>query len=338
MRSPSLLLATAAAVALIMVVAALAFPGALAEQRADRTRPGHVELSEITVAPGAVSGDSADLVIDAYLTHRGGDSQNISVVYRAIDGESGMVETVERTELGNVSTDGEVVTTQTLTVDREGSYRIEILVYQDRRRVSAGGKRIAGVETLTPEYARSSVSFHRFDGGDLPPISFAVEEAGANQTTLDTSAYLTNHGSATSGLRLEIIARQADSNIVAARQTVQLDRIEAGETVTPSTRLSVPSGYNYYLDAILWKDGVIVGTTSAAANLDPQRRISVNETVEDVGLEVSDFEIATEADEVPEPTDSPEESDAVQTPGFGIGVAVLALLGGALLFGRRNHD
>lgn len=338
MRSPSLLLA-AAAVALVMLGAALAFPGALAEQQDDRSPPGRVELSEITVAPGTVDGDTADLVVDAYLRHRGGTSSNVSVVYRAIDGESGMVETVARTEMGNVSTEGEVVTTKTLTVERDGSYRLEILVYQGRQRVSAGGKRIAGLGSLTPEYARTSVSFHRFDRGDLPPISFSVERAGANRTTLNTSAYLTNHGSAASGLRLELIARQADSNIIAARQTVRLGQIEAGETATPNTRLTVPSGYNYYLDAILWKDGVIVGTTRAAANLDPQRRISVNETVEDVGLEVSDFEVETGPDEPePEPTPPPDEEPTVQTPGFGIGVAVLAMLTVVILVRRRSRD
>ncbi len=339
MRSPSLLIIVAIAVAVVLIGAAVAIPDAVAEERDVRDRPGHVELTEITVAPGDVEAETAALVIDAHLRHRGNPSPNTTVVYRAIDDESGMVATVERVEVGTISAEGERNQTQTLTVDREGSYRLEVLVYQDGMRVSSGGKRIAGVGTLTPEFASTSVRFHRFDGDGPPPITFSVEDAGPNRTALVTSTYLTNGGSATEGLRLEVIARQAESNIIADRQSVQLDRIDAGQTVTPEVRLTVPAEYNYYLDAILWKDGVIVGTTRAAANLDPQRRITVNETVEDVGLEVSDFEPDSAPDEGDaEPPRTPEEDTSIQTPGFGIGAALLAIIGGGLLVRGRYHD
>lgn len=339
MRSPPLLIIVAIGVALVMIGAAVAVPDTIAEERDIRERPGRVDLTEITVAPGAIEAESAELVVDAHLRHRGNPSPNTTVVYRAIDDESGMLATVEQASLGTVTAEGEVVETRTLTVEREGSYRLEVLVYQNGSRVSTGGKRIAGVGTLSPAYATTSVRFHRFQGDGPPPITFSVEAADGNRTTLDTATYLTNDGAATDGLRLEVIARQAESNIIADRKSVALDRIESGQTVTPGVRLTVPEGYNYYLDAILWKDGVIVGTTRAAANLDPQRRLTVNETVEDVGLEVSDFEPETGPDrEEPDAAETPAQGTDIQSPGFGIGAAVLALIGGGLLVRSRYHD
>jgi PGF-CTERM protein len=85
-------------------------------------------------------------------------------------------------------------------------------------------------------------------------------------------------------------ARQADSNIVADRVAVPVGEIAAGRTASPSASLTVPDGYNYYLNAVLWKDGAVVGSARSAANLDPSETLSVNETRREVGLSVSDFE------------------------------------------------
>ncbi|MFB6112826.1 MAG: PGF-CTERM sorting domain-containing protein [Halodesulfurarchaeum sp.] len=280
------------------------------------------------------------LALDAYLTHTGDATENVSVVFRAVDGESGFQRTVERESLGTVSTEGEVVVTENLTVERSGSYRLEVLVYQGNRRVAAGGKRVRGLDSLTPPYARTTVQFHRFDRSEIPTISYTIADADGNHTTLNTSVYLTNRGNANTGdLRLLLIARQAESNIVASRQVIALGEIEHGETVTPSATLTVPSGYNYYLDAVLWKNGVIVGTARSVANLDPKRRIAVNQTVEDVGLQVSDFEEGqVPAVDRPSPEPTPGAPTGTQTPGFGIGTALVALIGSGFLARRYFNE
>lgn len=331
MRYRSLLLAGAVLIVLVGIAGALLTPGALAEVREDEP-PGRVQIEEVTVAPGAVTGDTATIVVDTHLTHRGGPAENVSLVLRAIDSDTGFRSTNQRIDIGTVDSGGEVVQTANVTVERSGGYRLEVLLYEDGRRTQRGAKEISGLDSLTPAYARTDVQFHRFEGGQIPALEFSIADVADNHTTLDVSAYLTNQGAQTSGLELEILARQAESNIVADRSRIQIGSLEAGETVTPSTQLSVPSEYNYYLDAVLWKDGVIVGTTRAAANLDPTRTISVNETTEDVGLEVSDFE----RDEGPQMTVTPTPAETETTqPGFGVGVAIVALFGAALLARRR---
>jgi PGF-CTERM protein len=131
--------------------------------------------------------------------------------------------------------------------------------------------------------------------------------------------------------------RQADSNIVAGRTSVPVGSIRPGRTTTVETQLTVPSGYNYYVDAVLRRDGVVIDSARGAANLDPRETISVNETRRDVELRVSDFSRG-EGDDVdrpaPEATGGPTESGG---PGFGVGAAAAAVAAAALLARRRSQ-
>jgi PGF-CTERM protein len=229
--------------------------------------------------------------------------------------------------VGSVADEREVTARGNLTVEREGGYRIETVVYEDGRRRLTGTTEVRGVDTLTPAYAESTVRFHRFDA-DLPSVQYHVEDVDDNRTTLTVSTYLTNGGDDAAGdLRLVVQARQADSNIVADEAEVDVGAIRPGRTETPTAELTVPTGYDYYLDAVLWKDGVIVGTARSAANLDPTETIDVNATRREVGLRVGEFEPDEEPDEdapAPERTPTPSASSG---PGFGVVAAVIALLG-----------
>ena len=98
--------------------------------------------------------------------------------------------------------------------------------------------------------------------------------------------------------------------------------------------MTVPAEYNYYLDATLWKDGVIVTSTRAAANLDPSETISVNETRREVGLRVADFERGDDTGRVPE-RDAPSTPSA-EGPGFTAALTFVALLAIALALARRG--
>ncbi len=41
---------------------------------------------------------------------------------------------------------------------------------------------------------------------------------------------------------------------------------------------SVPNDYNYYIDAVLLRDGVVIDTARGAANLNPTERLRENVT------------------------------------------------------------
>jgi len=320
-------------------------PSALGQPEPRNVQAGYLSVAETTIAPEQVSGGTATLTVDTRLSHGGGPSENVSVLFRATNIQTGLVETTQTRELGTITGNREVTVIGNLSVARKGGYRIESIVYRDGERIDTGGKEVRGVGTLQPAYARVPVEFHRFGnttgGTDLPPISFTVDNATDNRTRLNVSTYLTNAGDEpVDDLRLSLVARQADSNIVADRAEVPLRNLTAGATATPTAPLTVPEGYNYYLDAILWHEGTIVGTTRVAANLNPSQNFSVSPPQSESGLQVSDFESegdrATGADGETSRADGPVPGVDASGPGFGIRIALVVML--VVGFGVWRHS
>ena len=339
MNRETLLAGGIVAVVAASLVAVAVVPGAIADSEPDPVRPGHLSIQEVAIEPGTVSGGTATLQVDTRLEHWGGESENVTVRVRAVHLDSGLVETTSETTVEPITGDREVSVVRNLSVERSGGYRVETVVYRDGARIAEGSKEVRGVGTLTPAYARTSVRFHWQGGDGLPPIEYTVRNAANDSATLDVSTFLTNEGDDSSEqLRVVFTARQADSNIVADRTAVEVGTIRPGRTATPNVELTVPDGYNYYLDAVLWKDGVIVGTARSVANLNPTETVEANETVREVGIEVGDFEEDRGAGGASGPNyettvQSADRSGGV--PGFGVGVAAVALVG-ALLLARRQ--
>lgn len=329
-----LLLGGAAAVVVVSAVAAVAVPGALSPEEPDPVRPVGLQIAELNIAPGQVAGDTATLSVETRLQHEGGPAENVTLLVRAVDLESGLVETTREVEVEPIRGEREVAVSTNLTVPREGGYRLESVVYLDGRRRVSAAKSVNGVEALQPEYAETPVTFHRFARTGQPVMEYAIAGVQDDRATLRVQTYLTNTGSDTpDDLRLTVTARQADSNIVADRAETTVGDVAPGRTATPEAELVVPDGYNYYLDAILWKDGVIVGTARSVANLNPTETISANVTTREVGLEVSDFEDDENRPDRERPEPTRTEADSGQ-PGFTAAIAVVAMLG-AVLAARR---
>lgn len=322
----------------LMLFSAAFVPGLAAEPEQD-VRSSQIDLRDDTpIEVLSVPGDTVTLRLDTRLTHRYGPADNVSIELRAIDSDTELLADTRVESVGTITGDREVSVPVNLSLDREGDYRIKTLVYADDERVTTGVREIHGLGSLPPDYARSPVEFQRFEesGESLPSLSYAIENDDANRTTLNVSAALVNNGNSEAGdVSVRMRARQAESNVVADSQTVRVGSIEPGHTVGPSVRLSVPAGYNYWMDAILVKDGVVIGTASDPANLDPTRTLSENESERSVDFEAGDFERTDVADDAETSTPYSDGSG----PGFGAGLALLALVGTGLLAGRRtSHE
>lgn len=340
MQREALLAGGAAVVASALLLAAAVAPGITAAPTEERTRPGHLDIRETSLAAGEVGGETATLDVTTRFQHRGDESSNIEVAYRVVDSDTGLVVDRAVKTLGNVTGDREVSTTVSVTVAREGDYKLRTVVYEDGRRTEQSSTSIRGVGSLTPAYATSPVRFHQFSGAAaIPPIEYGVEKVSDGRATVNISAYLTNGGDeAVEGLRLALVARQADSNIVADEASVELGTIRSGRSATPSATLTVPDNYTYYLDAVLWKDGVIVASARAPADLAPQRTVDQNVTREDVDLDSEQFAAETstpaEAKEQATRAEGAATEREVGQPGLGLSAGLVALAGAALLARR----
>ncbi|MBX0294230.1 DUF7490 domain-containing protein [Haloarcula nitratireducens] len=337
MRRDVLLAGAIALLTLTMVASATAVPGVLSEPTED-VRPSHLDLRDSYVDAHDVTGETVTLSLTSTLEHRGGAAENVTVVTRAIDADTGLVATTERQTLGDVTGERDVSFTRNLTVERDGDYRIETTVAEDGRRVSVQRRTVRNVGALTPAYARSTVAFHRFENANTPlrAISYRIVDVADNETTLNVTAYLTNSGDdQAGGLSLRVRARQADSNVVADESALRVGQIRPGRTQTASTALTVPDGYNYWLDGILRSDGVIVATESAPANLDPEETLTANETRRDVGFDSGDFAEETVEDGGMDGRAATSTAGG-SGPGFTALAALVALVAATLGLVRRH--
>lgn len=327
-----LLAGTAVTVFVALLVTAALIPGVVADRTNEQpVRPGPVRVAEMTVQPGTVNGATAELRLTVSIDHEGNPTRNVTVRFRAIDADSGLLAAEETVTVGNLTDDREVPVSTALTVEREGGYVLETTVFRDGERIAESRRRVSGMDALTPEYARTAVGFT--ESQVLDPVSVTVQSAQNNRTTLGVATSLTNRGDETSGqLRIEVRVRQAESNLVADTATTTINGIRPGRTTEATTAVRVPTGYNYYLDIALFRDGVLVDAVRSVANLDPSERISANTTRQEVSFEVSDFEADTTAQGQSEETEAPgPRVSETQTPGFTIAIAVVALLVTALL-------
>jgi hypothetical protein len=336
MRTERALVAAAALLLALTATVAGLVPGIVASED-ENVRPARLDVVETTVAAPEVRGSTVTLGVDSRLSHRGGPAENVTVVYRVTDAETGLVATTREVELGTVADGTERAVPVELTVEREGGYRIETIVYEDGRRRTAASTRVSGVGILQPAYAESTLSFERFDtaAADLPTVEYTVRAVEGDRAQLNVSAYLTNAGDEPAGdVRVELTARQAESGIVADRARTRIDTVRPGRTTTASAPLTVPDGYNYYLDAVLRRDGVVIDTARAGASLDPTETVPTNTTTREVGIEVAAF---TEEERPPRDPAATTAAASGGQPGFGplAALAALVTLGGGLLLSRR---
>jgi len=322
---------------LTLAVGAIAVPGALTDPSED-VRESRLTMEQPYVEATATRGETVTLSLSSRLAHRGGPAANVTIETRAVNTDTGLVTTTERQSLGDITGDRDVPFTTNLTVPRSGGYRIETTVYANERRATSHQGTISSLDALEPPAAQSSVSFHEFENENTPldAISYRISAVSDNESTLNVTTYLTNTGDqAAGGLELRLRARQGDSNVIADESTVRVGQIQPGRTRSVSTELTVPDGYDYWLDGILSSDGVIVATESSVADLDPTETLAVNQTRQETGFQSRDFAEQTESME--EARDRRAESTAAASgPGFTAVIAVVALLAVALVLRRRQ--
>lgn len=341
MKVARALVAGAVVVLALAAVGAAALPGVAADRSEPIRDPGRVDVAELSVQSDDVGGGTAELALEAQVAHAGNPTENVSVRFRAIDAESGLVVDERRTDLGRVAAGGWHPANASLRVDREGGYVLESTLFRNDRPVDTVRREVSGMAALTPEYARTGVAFT--EQGSVPTVLVSVDSVAGNRTDLSVAASLTNQGDDASGdLRTVVVVRQADSNVVAGEAETDVGQIRAGRTERASATVSVPSDYNYYVDIALYKDNVLVDTTRSVANLDPTERVDPNVTEEDIAFAVSDFESTSGPEQTADGAgdDQPDGGSAGgSVPGFGAVVALAAVaLAAAAAYTRSDTD
>lgn len=334
MRRELVLGGTALLVVGATLVASVAVPGVIASATSDR--PPDVDVRELTLSAGETGGETATLSVDLRLTSDGGPPGNVSVEYRAVDADSGLVVDTVRVPVDG-ALDGERRVVANLTVPRSGAYDVETVVYADGQRVDVGETRVSGLASLTPDYVETAVGFQRFEraGFEFPTVEYAVTDRSDGRATLNVSAYVVN-GGRTVADEVEVVftVRESDSGAVLDREATTVEGLAPGTTVTPSVTLGAADGEDYYLDVVLRRDGRVLDTARSTADLDPNASLSVDRSEQSDGLQVDG---GTDTDPTPDRTTTVEETDGDGGPGLGVGAALVGIAV-AVLVGRWRDD
>ncbi len=286
------------------------------------------ERSELGIADIDISADrvaSANVLLNvtAYIENRGDRSGDARLLLKAFDLESGLLVDQETVTVGSILKRKTKPASQVVKVDRDGGYRIEVVLFEDDQRVDQRTMRISGIGDLTPNV---------YDIGlRIPEMDFLVKNVTGSKVTIGVDLYLTNEGDITSeDLQVLIKAREMDAGLLADKTWISTGVIKKETTVIRSADIVVPDDYNYIVEALIWKNDTIVERGQGVVQLNPRRTIPEKDKVVSEDIDVEDFMVPEEA----------YESGAMKAkaPGFTALMLLMALILTTLIMKRRYNN
>ncbi|NJD52795.1 MAG: hypothetical protein FIB07_08010 [Candidatus Methanoperedens sp.] len=287
--------------------------------------PSSVSIRDVDVKPVEVTSARIELNVTAYINHNGGKTRNASMLIKAINSDTRLLETQVSAPIPETESDIEktLSVSTSLNVERNGGYELNILLYDNGTIRDSGTVSIRGLNALTPESKRSGVTLNNID--------FTVGGVSAGKVSIKSDIYLENRGPDISeNLKMTVKAREATSNLIADKTNAETGAIVNETTAVRSVQLVVPDEYNYMVVVELWRGDTMINTWEKPVLLAPTKTVPKESVEKKTNIEVSKF-VRESADGQreegkPYPTPAPAYSEAPKEPGFEIFAAISALL------------
>ena len=279
-------------------------------------------IADIDISPERVASANVLLNVTTYIENRGDRSGDVMLLLKAFDLESGLLVDQETVTVGSILKRKTKPASQVVKVDRDGGYRIEVVLFEDEQRVDQRTLRISGIGDLTPNV---------YDIGlRIPEMDFLVKNVTGSRVTIGVDLYLTNEGDITSeDFQILIKAREMDAGLLADKTWITTGVIEKETTVIRSADIVVPDDYNYIVEALIWKNDTIVERGQGVVQLNPIRYIPEKEKVISEDIDVEDFMVSEEA----------YESGAMKkAPGFTALMVLMLMLILTILIMKRRYN
>lgn len=262
------------------------------------------------VGPASVTLNITSLVKNTYGYPQG----PATVTLRAFDSQSGLLVDEKTTPAGTIGRSESRTVSQAVTLQKKGSYRFEVAVFERDIPKASEKLEINNLELLPADTGVNTI--------DIRDIDFRVTGVSADKATIDVGVYFTNTGSSPSlPCDVEIRAREKDARLTADRQWVKLDAIPKESTVIAGSPITVPDKYNYEVDVLIWKNGSIVKEGQGLVQLRPGTAVPAGTQFTTRSVNTTAFIAQT----IAEPR-VPSQS-LTKSPGFESLLAVAALLG-----------
>jgi len=277
-------------------------------------------IADIDISKDRVASANVLLNVTTYIENRGDRSGDARLLLKAFDLESGLLVDQETVTVGSILKRKTKSASQVVKVDRDGGYRIEVVLFEDEQRVDQRTMKISGIGDLTPNV---------YDIGlRIPEMDFLVKNVTGSRVTIGVDLYLTNEGDITSDdFQVLIKAREVDAGLLADKTWISTGVIKKETTVIRSADIVVPDDYNYIVEALIWKNDTIVARGQGVVQLNPRRYIPEKEKVISEDIDVEDFmspRIAYESEGMKE-----------KAPGFTTLMLLMVLILTTLIMKRR---
>ncbi|MCX9089664.1 MAG: PGF-CTERM sorting domain-containing protein [Candidatus Methanoperedens sp.] len=289
--------------------------------------PSSVSIREVDVKPVEVTSARIEMNVTAYINHNGGKTRNASMLIRAINSDTRLLETQVSAPIPETESEFEktLPVSTNLNVERNGGYELNILLFDNGSIRDSGTVNIRGLNALTPESKRSGVTLNNID--------FTVGGVSAGKVSIKSDIYLENKGPDVSeNLKMTVKAREATSNLIADKTDAETGAIVNETTVVRSVQLVVPDEYNYMVVVELWRGDTMINTWEKPVLLAPTKTVPKESVETNTNIEVSKFvrEAGATAPSVMRQDSGGYQQGAVPTqppqePGFEIFAAISAL-------------
>ena len=284
-------------------------------------------IAETDISPERVTSTDVLLNVTTYVENRGdGESGDAKLILKAFDSASGLLVGVTTTSAGSIDKDKTLPVSQLISVEREGGYRIDVVLFEDDKRLRRQSLQISGIGDLTPNIHDIGIKVQEMD--------FLVENVTDSRVVIGVDLYLTNEGDSTSeDLSMLVKAREVDAGLLADKIWITTGSIKKETTIIRSCDIAVPDGYNYIVEALIWKNDTIVERGEGVVQLNPTRTIPKDEEIISDKIRVDDFMPESEARDYGGVTGGMEKA-----PGFTSMLAAITIMVAVLTHVRRRED
>lgn len=301
--------------------------------------PSYLTIREVDVKPLDITDSFVDINITAYLNHVGGNTNNASMVIRAINRDAGLLISQGSTSIPETEFDKTILVNQNLRIDRDKNYELRIFLFDNGSVQDSGAINVQGLSVLTPKSKDNKIVMNNID--------FIVGGVDASRVSINPDIYLENIGvDISKNLKLIVKAREADSNLLADKTTSDTGEIKSEATVIKTVQLKVPDKYNYMVVVELWNDDILTNAWERPVLLAPTKTLPKESQEKKVNIEVSKFVREGQMEtRIPVPTSTPSPGYAPdmgnvpgvkKEPGFEIIIGIVAILS-VLIYRRYGH-
>ncbi|MBU4076828.1 MAG: hypothetical protein KKI06_09005 [Euryarchaeota archaeon] len=282
MKSENALITLVAAILVVSLAIVLISNDALSQPYTYEPPDAYFSIRDVDVKPIEVTSAQIEVNVTAYIDRGDGKTNNPTMQIRVINSDTRLLETEVFAQIPESDQGKTVTASQKLKVDRNGNYELNILLYNNKSIRDSGAVAIKGLSALTPAAKKSGIM--------LTNIDFVITGTSAGRASVRPDAYLENRGvSASDNLNMVVKARQAESNILADKGSIETGTIASEATAVRSVQLEVPDGYNYMVVVELWKGDVLINTWEKALMLAPTKTVPKESAEKKMNIEVSKF-------------------------------------------------